>query len=1348
MVDINVSRSLAKMLLPFHRSTSRRRTICYLVFSLLLYIDAVNTAQLNNNQATSELKNSSTPKLDNNLVKITTGAGYAAQKIVPEISEQSSTASTSVNKTNFEDQFNVTNNDPMKNDSSSNDVEDNDEESATLVLDSNYLTTATPRSTGKQDDAKREYSSSGNNSNNNNKPSAARLTEEKESNAETTIEVKNEPSRIETNPDLNGVKEIEPFRRILGGSREMRDARIGDKVKLNISYVTNVLLKKTPYSEYWSAEEKWDNIYKKFSSIQDTMKDILMRNVLKSAEYYADITISPRCSEDLKFIQDYQKKSTNYKWLLHMADSSGKAEPGMLTGNLADLGHVVQCIRVRAPLRPSNETFEERFFEEQTKKLGERFRGKYCLATLRPVLPEKPYLVSRFSEILDTSILSNISYMGEAIETLKLRATETTIPDSVYELIDKEHNRLDQIPFESELFQYLILQRNFMYTLPRFIGVCYPSSCTQDDIRYSLQKSFDDQHQVVDMEFKCEIEEDSLWNWLNTSRLIAYVLFFLVTCIILSASIARYILIDKLRFDRRNLREGSNLANIIQTLDFLSMDKCAGILFIKTKPASPLIDKTKLENNRSTSIDALKGFLILILIYSQLIQLGCLPVPFMWSKWVDSMFPFYRSFATQIFINTSIWTEAFYVISSYLITAKILENYRPNLLEPKKKTRTQLPSFSSYMLKRYIRLTLPMIGFILLNYIWPMLSNGFVMQDQVEKIVEPCDKYAWTNVLLFHNHYNLNETCLWPTFVSASFFQLHIISFPIILILVTSLKAKFDLNNKRQIMHKIAKYSALSIMALIAFIGLIYPALMAVNQDIIVPFLIDYIDYDNYQRVIEWTVMPTYNHLTSYMFGIWLAYRAILERAENEFEVLSPVLSSPEWSGTFTHREGSFESVVSSATQDSNWRPLFKGPTMNNQSQHQHGNELNKSTSNKQHRQQHQQNQYELQHRHIADLKFNHQVIRRANSFSHRGIGDLFLNSLLNSLFALGILISLTSSWYWNGAGQPMSSTQTFWFMVGTKLLFTITFSYLFYKYIARRHNSEDPWMITRFLVPIGRMSLTVFYVSWIVIWFDLLSSLYQWHPSHYFVFEKFNEIIFMTLILSMLAYGAFEGPFKSKQYSRRGEKLKKQQQQQLLLSQQQQQQFNQHQRKHSNYEQQQQQSGPTIVTQAPILRSSTPTLRDIVPIQGFQNMFEPICCIVDEEGEDELSNNRLSSEAGGAITTGNYEQVQSEGKGGDKGFGTTSHSSPDHAKLRRVGDNSSGDETTKRHSMVGENHRVTGRHLSISDQYKLNAELRANYSFASIGLYESAGATDDLPQHNSNDPQVSLEPTSDNAKR
>lgn len=883
------------------------------------------------------------------------------------------------------------------------------------------------------------------------------------------------------------------------------------------------LLKKKAHSKYWSAEQKWDDLFERLMAFQDVFKSQLTRTFMKDIEYYADVAISRPCSEDMKFIRDYSSNSTNFRWIFHMLDSMGKTEPGQLTGNLAALGHVVQCIKVRAPSRASNHTIEERYYDQQTEIYGERFRGKYCLASVRPVMPKRPNLVTRFSDNFDLSLVSNVSFSGEDFEFVKQRLQDTLTPEHAFDIdIDRRHNRLDQTPFESELYEFIIKQRNFVYSLPQYLGVCFPSSCTQEDVRFSLQKAYDEQHQVVDIEFECEQEEISRWAWFNTSRLIAYVLLFLIVFVSVSISFARYILVSKMGLRRDKISKHNPMFSLLQMLDSTSMDKCAGVLFIKTLPASPTIDETKIENNRSTSIDALKGFLCLLLVYSNLVYLGCLPVPFMWAKWGDAMFPFYRSLSTQPFLNAWLWTEAFYLISAYVIALKFLENNRPrnSSIAPKDfRPLDKLPHILSSVLNRYIRLAIPMASFVILSYVWPRLSNGFVMQDQANKLMKPCDELGWTNFLLFHNYKTLNQTCLWPSHVGATFFQLHLISCPILLLLLSSLSfgssTLYASNGPKRIGDLLLKYSPLASMLVLALIGLVYPALVASDRGLVIPFLVDYIDFDNYERVIELLVMPMYNHLSSYMFGIAIAFMVVRRRMQREarMAVCSDILFT-------SHREDSIESVDDQTSSSSQSIDL-------------------RSTSTKAYG--------DLQTSWPEAPKI--QLRPSKDIFKHQRSSAEVAGFVSTLIASIGMFVALSGSWLWNGLGQPMSEAQTFWYSILSKLLFIPSFGHIFYRFFATRKNSHNPWMVTRFLVPIGRMSITVIYLGWLVTWFDLLSSPYQWYPSQYFVFEKFSEIIFITLILAMLAYGMTEGPIRVIQLAMRSDKLQNEKQKQLPAS-------------------------------------------------------------------------------------------------------------------------------------------------------------------------------------------------------
>lgn len=1076
--------------------------------------------------------------------------------------------------------------------------------------------------------------------------------------------------------------------------RDLRDVQTGDKLAANASNVFEVIFKKRPYSKYWTVEQKWDDLFKRVMAVQGTIRHMLMKDFLRDIEYYSDLSISAPCESDLKFIQAYVKRSTNFRWLAHMFDSTGKSEPGMLTGMLANLGHPVQCIKVRAPARLSNDSFDEHFFEQQTRELGERFRGKYCLASIRPVMPKKPHLVSRFSRVMNLSMLSNISYTGESARSLKTRTRQMSVPAHDRQPIDRRHLRLDLVPFESELYQYLIDQRNFIFALPRLMGVCYPSSCSRDDIKASLQRTFDDQHQVVDIEFECEQEERSPWDWFNTPRLVAYVLLALLGSLVFLASLTRYILLSKMQIKRSQLHPASGMSHLLDVLDMVSMDKCAGILFIKTKRASPLVDWTKVENNRSTSIDALRGFLILVLIYSQMTLLGCLPLPFMWSKWSDAMFPFFRSAFTQVFINMSLWSEAFYVISAYLIALKCFENFRPKILSNghgASDSKVPIPSLLPFLIKRYIRLLMPMMAFILLNYVWPRLSNGFVFQDQAGRLMKSCDTFGWTNMMLFHNHHPINETCLWPSHVSATFFQLHLLSYPLLLMCLMSLWVQFNgqydkegkLMRRRNLLAKLLTSVTFGTMAAIGLLGAIYSAWQASQEQLIVPFLIDYIDYDNYQRVIEWMVTPTYNHLTSYMMGISLAFIIIRRKARNE----QRRLETSAWLSGAAHGDGSASSVLSSSTQELqdglNFRLQISPGASSSCASSQPGHE---------------------------DVDSDAKTVA---SLAHRSNGaSLVWRLLVSSCALLALFASLLASWLWNGLGQPMSANQTFWYVLVSKLCFCLTFGYLFLEHFATRRNSNNPWMVTRFLVPIGRMSLTVFYISWLVIWFDLLASLYQWHPSHYFLFEKYTEIIFITLIVAMFVYGLFEGIIRRAQYAGRRKRVERGQECQAQF-------FATQDGKSSSTNDVGETGRQFALRQQPLAASN----RRGVQVKPFESFFDaPDKRMADGANHQAGVKCRQSLAADKAQATVESAVVEATGASHDAGW---QRHQPDQHARQSAGESSLSTDSAD---------------LTPSYRYEMNAELRANCSFASIGLYENAGATSDLSNLNAtaHDPRAS----------
>lgn len=206
-----------------------------------------------------------------------------------------------------------------------------------------------------------------------------------------------------------------------------------------------------------------------------------------------------------------------------------------------------------------------------------------------------------------------------------------------------------------------------------------------------------------------------------------------------------------------------------------------------------------------------------------------------------------------------------------------------------------------------------------------------------------------------------------------------------------------------------------------------------------------------------------------------------------------------------------------------------------------------------------------------------------------------------------------------------------------------------------------------------------------------------------------------MTLVLSLFAYGTFEGAVKAAQYMKKSDKIKRR------------------------------------------LANGTSTSNP----QGFDYLFSPLPSQQIESdlksGNQAHATSPNSYQEQSALTGGKpcdnkmvdrssvtAQQLVSSNPSSTQATVIATTNPPMHSQLfNNNRSNKSYTSSADSRNPTTTTHDNSGRHLSIADQYKLNAELRANYSFASIGLYESAGAIDDLPS--SSDPRVSPEPGSRN---
>lgn len=124
--------------------------------------------------------------------------------------------------------------------------------------------------------------------------------------------------------------------------------------------------------------------------------------------------------------------------------------------------------------------------------------------------------------------------------------------------------------------------------------------------------------------------------------------------------------------------------------------------------------------------------------------------------------------------------EVFFFISGFVLIFLTLR--------PKKSSSKVLrvPPLSLYAAVRALRLLIPMIGILSLHFLWPILGDGPVYEKFTSQLLNACRTNWWKNLLLVNNYDETPDLCLVHTWFLSADFQLHLIAYPLIVLLSVS----------------------------------------------------------------------------------------------------------------------------------------------------------------------------------------------------------------------------------------------------------------------------------------------------------------------------------------------------------------------------------------------------------------------------------------------------------------------------------------------------------------------------------------------------------------------------------
>lgn len=89
-----------------------------------------------------------------------------------------------------------------------------------------------------------------------------------------------------------------------------------------------------------------------------------------------------------------------------------------------------------------------------------------------------------------------------------------------------------------------------------------------------------------------------------------------------------------------------------------------------------------------------------------------------------------------------------------------------------------------YIFTRFIRIFVVSVMVILLTFLMPIISTGPYYQDLMSKCSSNCFKNFWKNLLFINNHDSFMEICFLPTWYLSADFQLYLINYFLLHLLV------------------------------------------------------------------------------------------------------------------------------------------------------------------------------------------------------------------------------------------------------------------------------------------------------------------------------------------------------------------------------------------------------------------------------------------------------------------------------------------------------------------------------------------------------------------------------------
>lgn len=577
------------------------------------------------------------------------------------------------------------------------------------------------------------------------------------------------------------------------------------------------------------AEKEWQLMFRSFDLMFDGVSSSLIQEIGHRTNLLNEVIsrLKPECRRDI----DHMRRSVKQHklWALKMVDSIGKLPSGITYGKFSSPGDYEECLSVRineqvytprtassASSTSSSAAAAHRDKQESSRFSIEqhKFHGKYCLIDFRLPLPERP----------KDKLLS--------------------IHDPVIDLAKTEVGK--QFPDLQNYSGYA----SVFYEVGYMHAVCLPSTCDVHDLTRSIGKALEGLHIIVNNTVDCEERPDEMPAW-RTSQVIATTLLVILFANATCASTMRYFSQNQKREELRSRKTTNSRGEVASRqgwLGWVTNVSAKNRVYSECFSVQSNFERLSKPDPRGlTFVHYTRIVAMALTVITHTAGLGTLQAI---TKPADASNSeqIFRDFIPQMLANAFTSIQIFFFMAGFML---VISTY-PSINREKGHM-----SFLEYAIKRAIRLMPGLAATICINFIWPLLVDGPMLSYFVRLIVVPCETNWWRTMAFLSNFDHVEKMCLRHSYFSASDYQLHILAFPLLILL-----------------YKQPNLS-LIIAGLLTCAGFVVQVIMILTKTVLPFMMVDYIDKQAFFNVVHYIHHPSWNHMSAFFYGFIIGYLVV-----------------------------------------------------------------------------------------------------------------------------------------------------------------------------------------------------------------------------------------------------------------------------------------------------------------------------------------------------------------------------------------------------------------------------------------------------------------------------------------